>query len=1250
MPMKWLKRIGLAVLGLLLLLALGLWWLLGTGAGLRFALARASGFTDGALSVQQASGSLAGPLELKGVRYADGKGLDARIATAKLDVRLWPLLGKHLHVDMLQVQGVDVALPPPAPEEDSSGPLSLEPPLAIQLDQGHVGDVAIHQGKQPLFTADTLDLAGRWDAQGIAVRTLRLRSPQGRADLDGTLALGDTWRGNGQASFAWDVGETTYAGHLEAHSDGAHARLDLALSQPMAAHLQLGLDQGGAWPWTASLDAPRFDPTPLLGEGSLQSLALDLTGKGDRHGGTLTGAIDLDQWRLQVSPLQARLSDDRSRLSLETLTLTSPQIKGTLEAHGQIQLDAAPPSGTLQFAWRDLALPAELAGQPLASHGKLDVRGSTAQFHAQGDVAIGPPGKLARLAVDLDGTPQQLALHRLDIMQPQGHLQAQGTLTLQPVLGWELAAEADDFDPGQLFAGWKGSLDAQLTTRGTLPSGHPDATLDLARLDGRLRGRPVRGRGLLHLSPNEVVDGTLSLASGDSTVSIKGEPGARNDVQVQVAVATLADWLPDAGGRLQAHAHVTGLPPALGIDAEVHGSTIAYGTERIGRLDAQAHVPDISHPGGNVDLDARDAWLGGLAFGTLALRAEGTEAAHRLTLDANGRQLSTRLALHGSLRQRHWKGILDTLELEPQGLPRWRLQEPSTIDYNDGALALSQLCLTAGDPLLCVQGTQDKAGNLAASYRLRALPLTLLLNAAGYAELPMRADGELHGEGTLKRSAAGALSGQATLASDQGTVTYTGQAQRPLLAWRDLILNADLTPGRQQVEAHAALNADGRLDGRVTVEGAAQSLGGELTVNLDSLAPLELLTSELANVKGHLDGRFGFAGTLAQPAVTGQATVQGFGAEVPALGLKLADGALVLRAPDAQHVELDGHVRSGKGTLLIGGSYGLTAQTPSAITLTGQNVTLADIPAAQVALSPDLRMQRDARGVHVTGTVALDSADVNLDRLPGGGATKASPDVVVVDERAQEEAGAQLPISAQVKVDLGRRTHLTGKGLDGKLAGTLTVIEEPGRATRGQGQIAVSGTYKAYGQDLAIQSGKLLFAGTPIDNPGLDLRAVRSLNPNATIDEGQEVGLLITGTAQRPILTVFSNPPMEQSDALSYLITGKPLSQVSSGEGDMVDAAAQALGSAAGDLLAKSIGSKLGIDEIGVSSNEALGGESAFTVGKYLSPRLYLSYGVGLFEPGQVITLRYRLSQRWNLEVQNATEFSRASLNYRLER
>jgi translocation and assembly module TamB len=63
----------------------------------------------------------------------------------------------------------------------------------------------------------------------------------------------------------------------------------------------------------------------------------------------------------------------------------------------------------------------------------------------------------------------------------------------------------------------------------------------------------------------------------------------------------------------------------------------------------------------------------------------------------------------------------------------------------------------------------------------------------------------------------------------------------------------------------------------------------------------------------------------------------------------------------------------------------------------------------------------------------------------------------------------------------------------------------------------------------------------------------------------------------------------------------------------------------------------------------ALGG-SAFTVGKYLSPKVYLSYGVGLFTPGEVITLRYILSKRWELEVQNATTENRAGINYRIEK
>jgi len=262
---------------------------------------------------------------------------------------------------------------------------------------------------------------------------------------------------------------------------------------------------------------------------------------------------------------------------------------------------------------------------------------------------------------------------------------------------------------------------------------------------------------------------------------------------------------------------------------------------------------------------------------------------------------------------------------------------------------------------------------------------------------------------------------------------------------------------------------------------------------------------------------------------------------------------------------------------------------------------------------------------------------------------------VIVDTQVGPSA-ASVPLDADITVKLGagekldmdlrqgQEVHLVGYGLNGYISGQLAVQERPGRAATGRGQVVVNGTYKAYGQDLKIEQGRLLFAGTPLDNPGLDLRATRGFS-----DPDVTVGLQVRGTAQVPVLTVFSEPSMEQSDALSYLVAGKPLSQLKSGEGDAVGSAARALGTAGGDLLAKSIGSKMGLDDVGVADSSAVGG-AALTVGKYLSPRLYLSYGVGLFTPGEVVTLRYRLSRLFNIEIQNGTLSSRAGINYKIEK
>src|SRR6185369_3747471 len=71
----------------------------------------------------------------------------------------------------------------------------------------------------------------------------------------------------------------------------------------------------------------------------------------------------------------------------------------------------------LNVTWKDVELPKEWVGQPLATHGDLKVAGSPATFSANGQLAVGPPAKLADIALDVAGTPEQIQLKRFEILQ-----------------------------------------------------------------------------------------------------------------------------------------------------------------------------------------------------------------------------------------------------------------------------------------------------------------------------------------------------------------------------------------------------------------------------------------------------------------------------------------------------------------------------------------------------------------------------------------------------------------------------------------------------------------------------------------------------------------------------------------------------------------------------------------------------------------------------------------------------------------
>src|SRR5512146_292962 len=439
---KWLKRIGIAVAVLVSLRITFSLWLQYTTSGARFALARVQGAMDGKLAIADVGGTLSGPLLLTGVHYRDPKtGVDAKVGTVKVQFALSKLLGSELQFENIDVDNVDIALttiPPPATPPPST-PLQqlLTPPLAIVLDRLHLGHTRIALDQTPLFTLDSLELSATWTSAGLAVRQFALRTPDGSVDFSGALTSYTDYRGQAKAAVDWKIAPYRIAGSLDFANDGRQSTFSLALTQPFPATLTGTLVPAAtALPWTLALDVPAFDPAPIIQNRTLNSLAVNLRGSGDRNGGTLTGSVDANAHRVLLDPFKFALA--AQTLTIEQLRLRSPEAAGTLTASGKVQLDARPVGGDLALNWEGVELPADLVGQVLETQGSINASGNAQQFAAKGDVTIGPRGKLAHLALDLAGSPERIDLRQLELKQPKGGLNAAGEIVLKPQVGWKL--------------------------------------------------------------------------------------------------------------------------------------------------------------------------------------------------------------------------------------------------------------------------------------------------------------------------------------------------------------------------------------------------------------------------------------------------------------------------------------------------------------------------------------------------------------------------------------------------------------------------------------------------------------------------------------------------------------------------------------------------------------------------------------------------------------------------------------------
>jgi len=1263
------------ILVLLLIATLAWWWLTGSRSGASFALGQVDARVE-RLDWRTLNGNLREGLVLDGVVF-EQSGLSVGLDRLELAVSIGLLPPFPVTVERLAVVELDVRTPPPDPDAPPSEPFrpgDYSLPLPVAIEQARVDGLTVRSaGDGEPLRIDRIELAGS-AFETLDLGRLEIDAPAGSARLSGSAGLAAPWRLDLASQLTTTVDDVDQAAAISLAGPLADLDLGLELSGGLRGTFDAALQglpdidalagriEGEAalqrWPGVdGRIEAVRIalegriadwqgtvQAEPALNGVPLQRLAIDAEGsrrtvrQATVRANLLDGEV-VANGRFDASqPPTGRASVTFRQLDFTTLYPDWPdqaRVQGRFDAEASdgevrvsgLEIEAEPTplrvTGegryrlddqhvSVALDWTDLAWPPITDDtEPLvrSDSGRFEGRGTLDEWQAELGAWLQLPDQpRTRIEVDGSGDRAEARIER-GLVRPDdaGQLLIAGRAGLQAPFSAALDLQLERFDPGALVRQLPGRIDG----RARLALAPETADLDIESLSGELRGQPVRGGGRITVREYQVTRADVELAVGDNrAVVARPDPSSWN---VSVDAPGLSQLWPGLTGTLAAEATIR--PPERALDWTLDGSGLMYGGRRAAQLDSRGTVNWGERPAATARLTAEDIDLNPWErLSRIELTLTGDCSQHRLSAFAAGTRATLDLAGGGAFADcgaltDRWTGQLDRLQISETAIGPWQLSRPLGIIRTDQGIRVDAACLwTPGHPgRLCLNGL-DAAAEGQARIAFNGVPMDLVL-------LPLDPAFSIGSE--LRGLAALEWDGDGPRRIDARLLMNRGEVQ--LLGVEDTLLTLDsIDLAVQSPEPRVArATLDFRLGGANEITGevripdmhrpAEATVDGRLALSLPRLNGFNRLVPQLDALQGRLDAELRVQGPLLGPELDGEARLSDGRIHHAPLGFDLEAIELTLAA-DEQGGRLDGAFRAGEGTgrvegRLASGERGWSGR----IGVDGEDLALFDAGWLSLTITPDLSAEFDPDHLALDGILT-----VNRGRLgfPPGTADRVepSPDVVVVGADTAEVAEpprAPRPVRGQVSLVLGDDVRLEAAGMRTRLAGGLDMRwngEEAIPTASGRIDL-VQGAYRAYGQNLDVQRGEVLFTGNPIDNPMLDIAAARQIFGDPVVERA---GVQIRGPAQNPDIELYTEPPTSREKALAYVLTGAEFDHAA--------------------------------------------GQGAFNVGFFVLPEVFVSYGVGLFDTGNVLAARWDFAERWGLKATSGESDTGADLSFIIDR
>jgi translocation and assembly module TamB len=870
---------------------------------------------------------------------------------------------------------------------------------------------------------------------------------------------------------------------------------------------------------------------------------------------------------------------------------------------------------------------------------------------AAGDLYI---PQLDPMSVDLRGAlhKDHLQIDALDVGAFEAHSRLAGNARWSPAQSWELAGTVQGFNPASLRPGFNGALDFSLAAKGE-PFATTSLDVTFANLTGKLRGNPATGAGHVVMHGDDWTFDAVRLHAGNTSFSLDGSIGPKRplDLAFNVDADNLGLLAEGARGTLHARGKIAGSAGAPVVKLVAQGANIEHDDLKVDKFASNIDVDWRGQGVSHADVAITNLTLRQRALTQFNAVLDGTTGDHEFRIDALAAQTGLHLKGKGGFLDNVWNGSIADLFIDDASNVNLKLDAPVAVMAGSRAFKLGALCLHGKVAQLCGEGSWSDTGGWKAHADARNLPITTL--TAGLTP-------QVEYQGTINASAD---------VSAVGDAPFVGEARADLV---DAAIRHKLANGRTDVisfgSGFVTLKADpARLNGELRLDAAARGLiagrmsadrstpqmsdwpmRGQLQMATGELGFITLYAPDIDRASGHFDANLSFEGTLGEPRASGVVKLSGAELDFYTLNLALrqleAEARLV-----SNNLQFSSKARAGAGSLTSSGQLEWRNGLPYGdIRLGGENLRLVDVPEARIDASPDLDFRIDGRDILVKGEVKVPLARIQPADLTN--AVLPSADEVLVGPTEQVEKDP-FRITSEITMTLGEKVTISTYGLSGHVTGSITERTQPDEPTRATGELQVKdGQYTALARKLDIERGRLIFSGGLLEDPGVDIRAVKEF-PDV------KAGVNVRGTLREPRLSFFSEPSVPQSQIVSLILAGGSFDSAQSAERAGTPQARNEVAGQAAALLASQLGGKLGIPDISVESDfdNSFGQTSdqqigtSLVLGKYLSPRLYMSYGISLTESINTIKMRYTLNDRWTIRTEAGKERS-ADLVYTIEK